>query len=103
MKNIPLAGGTTTIDLHSKWSGLLGIIQSALGASVMTTLGWIGLLLVIAGVVGWAWEKRKGSADHNKLIWSIVVGGILVAPQALYVILLLVDGIANTAIRVFGG
>lgn len=101
MRNIPLA--STTIDLHGKWSGLLGIIQQALGGSVMNTLGWIGLILVLAGFIGWAWEKRKGSADHNKLIWSIIVGAILVAPQALYVVLLIIDGIANTAIRVFGG
>lgn len=101
MHTVVLAGAT--LDLHGKWNGLLGIIQSALGANVMTTLGWIGMILVVFGVLGWAWEKRKGGADHNKLIWSVVVGGILVAPQAMSVILLLVDGIANTAIRVFGG
>lgn len=102
--NIVLAaGGGANVDLHDKWNGLLGILNQSLGQGTMTAAGWIGVILVVGGFIGWAWSKRKGASDHNKITWTIVVGAILVAPQALYVILMIIDGIANTAIKIFGG
>lgn len=103
MLNNAIVLAATEVNTHDKWNSLLNIIQGAVGATTMKTLGLIGILLVVAGILGWAWGKRKGGADHNKIIWTVAVGAILVAPQAIEVVLQMLDGVINAVLRIFSG
>lgn len=94
------AGG---VHLASQWSTAWGAISGALGTNVTTLLGVIGVFMVVGGVVGWLWERRKGGGSHSKLFYSIVIGAILSAPGFIIpMILTLADGIANGIAALLG-
>jgi hypothetical protein len=91
-----------SIDFVSSWTTAWNSISAPLG-SFTKFIGAIGALMVVAGVVGYVWERRRSGAggNHQKLIWTIIIGAILSAPGVMIpVVLVIVDYIVNGIIAV---
>lgn len=96
---------TTTVNLASGWSTVWTAVSGALGSKLTTLMTAIGVILVVLAILGWLWERRKGgmSGNHNKLLWTLLIGAILVAPNLLIPLLLnIADFIANAIINLLG-
>lgn len=86
------------VDFVSEWNTIWGAVGSALGP-INGLLSLVGAILVVAAVVKWVWEKRKGSANHGPLLHTIIIGAVLMAPNVVIPIFLtLIDAIVNAAI-----
>jgi len=95
---------STSINLASSWTTAWTAISGPLGAFA-NLLGVIGALLVVFGVAGYIWERRRGGGgSHQKLIYTIVIGAILAAPGVVVPSLLTaVDFIINALIGLLHG
>lgn len=94
----------SAIDLASSWTKAWTAISGPLGAFA-SLLGVIGALLVVFGVAGYIWERRRGGgASHQKLLYTIVIGAILAAPGVVVPSLLTaVDFLINALIGLLHG
>jgi len=87
------------INFAGSWSTFYHAISGSLG-KLTTILGIIGMLLVVAAILTYLWERRRGGGDgkgdHTKILWAIIVGAILAAPSVVIpAILTIVDFVAN--------
>ena len=88
---------SANINLSSDWTSLWNPISSQLGP-LTTIASWAGVLIVVAAVVKWAWDRKKGMPGrHGGLLWALVIGALLAAPGF---VIPLVLGILDTAINV---
>ncbi|MHB8318078.1 MAG: hypothetical protein ACYDEP_02430 [Acidimicrobiales bacterium] len=93
-------------NLAGGWQTINNAIQSALGSGTTNLITLAGTLLVIVGVLGWLWERRKGggSQGHQKLFWTIILGAVLAGPGLLIPIFLtLADFIVNAVANLLQG
>lgn len=84
-----------TITLVKGWTTVWSAVTSALGplAAMLTA---IGALLVVVSIVGYIWERRRGGGNHSKLMYTLLIGAILAAPDLLIPLLLhIADFLAN--------
>lgn len=91
---------TTSIDFAGSWSKFWTAISGSLGG-LTTILSIVGMLLVVGGILGYIWERRKGGGGggHSKLGWTILVGAILAGPNVVIPALLtLFDFAANVIV-----
>ena len=88
-----------TIDLAGSWNTAWTAISGPLG-SFSSLLAVVGTLMVVFGVVGYIWERRRGGGgNHSKLIYTIVIGAVLSAPGVVVPVLLTaIDFIVNALI-----
>lgn len=79
------------------WDGLMSAVGGALGG-LLTLAAWIGVIMVVGSIGMWIYRKARGGGGNTSgMVWMIVVGGILCAPNVLIpAILTLVDFIINT-------
>jgi len=83
------------VNFAGSWSTFWSSISGSLG-KLPTILGIIGMLLVVFAILTYLWERRRGQGDHKKILWAIVVGCCLAAPDVVIpAILTIVDFIAN--------
>lgn len=90
------------VNFKGAWTTFWGAFQGA-WSSLAILITIFGLLLVLFAVGKWIWAKRKGGGGgaSNGMIWSFVIGVILMAPEWLIPIFLgAVDFIANGIISV---
>lgn len=88
----------TTIDFAASWTKLWTTISGALGG-LSTLLAVVGMLLVVGGILGYVWERRKGQGSHQKLLWTILLGACLAGPTVtIPAILTLFDFVANVLV-----
>jgi hypothetical protein len=98
-------GAAKAVDLASYWGSLWSTLSTTLGSKTTTLLGVIGLILLIGGVLTYLWERRKGGGGqgHTKLLWTMLIAGILAAPNFIIpVILFILDAIINAIIGIAG-
>ena len=88
-----------SIDLAGSWTTAWTAISGPLG-SFSSLMAVVGTLLVVGGLVGYIWERRRGGGgSHSKLIYTIVIGAILSAPGIVVPVLLtVVDFVVNALI-----
>jgi uncharacterized membrane-anchored protein len=87
--------GVTTINLVNGWNTVWTSISSALGP-LSTLLTAIGAGLVAVSIVGYIWERRRGTGNHSKLLWTLLIGAILAGPTFLIPMFLhIADFVAN--------
>lgn len=92
------------VDFRGGWDSFWSAIESAIGSQAVNLLTIIGLALIVFAIFKWVWDRRKGGGGGGGagLIWMIVAGAVLAAPQVLLPIALqIVDWIVNAAIRVW--
>jgi len=86
----------TNVNFAGSWTSLWAKISGTLG-TLTTLIATIGMLLVVGSIIGYIWERRRGGSNHSKLIYTLLIGGILAAPTFLIpAILHLVDFLVNT-------
>lgn len=62
------------------------------------------MLIIVAGIVKYLWDKRRGGGNTNALVWTIVVGAVLAAPALIIPILLAaIDVVVNAVVKVIAG
>jgi len=93
------------VNLAAGWSLIWSTISGALGG-VGGALTVFGTLLVVVGFVSWLWQKRRGTGgghgQQSGLIWTILIGTLLVTPGVVLPILLTaVDIVLNACITLW--
>lgn len=93
LANVNLAAGWTTV-----WSA----IQSAIGSQVTALLTAIGVILVVGAILKWIWDRRRGGGgNHSHLLYTLLIGGILAAPDFIIpVILTILDTLINVIVSI---
>ena len=96
--------GPRTVDLSQSWGKLW---SSASASSGFSELRWVltvvGTIIVAAAILRYIWDSRKGQGKRQHVIWSLVVGAILVLPGVLVPVLLtLADAVINLIIGASG-
>lgn len=90
-----------TVNLKANWSKVWSSISKPLGP-IMPVVGAIGVLLVVAAIGRWLWDRRRGGSgagSHSALLWTTLVGALLCAPSFLLpVLLFVIDGVVNVGI-----
>lgn len=92
------------IDFVTDWSTLWGDLAPSQG--LLTDLGIIGVIVLVASLVGWVLERRRsgfggGMRAHSGLLWTMLFGALLAAPNVLIPALLtLIDLIINPIVNV---
>ncbi len=90
----------TDINLESSWNTLWGNIQQSVG-SLLTILGYVGMLLVVGSVLKWLWDRRRGQGGqgfqaHSHVVYTLVLGAVLAAPDVMIPWMLgALDAVAN--------
>ena len=94
----------TRVNLTGGWTLIWGTVSGALGG-VGGALTVVGVLLVVLGFGSWLWQKRRGSGGgqgHSGLLWTMLIGALLVTPGVVLPILLTaVDIVLNAAISLW--
>lgn len=94
----------TRVNLTGGWTLIWGTVSGALGG-VGGALTVFGVLLVVLGFGSWLWQKRRGSGGgqgHSGLLWTMLIGALLVTPGVVLPILLTaVDIVLNAAIAMW--
>lgn len=92
---VPAAGGDT-VDLSAAWGSFWTPFSSAIGAEATTLITVIGVVVLIASIAGYIFQKRRGGANTSGLFWAALFGAVLCAPAVLFPLLLqLADFIIN--------
>lgn len=90
------------LDLASGWAKAWSVISTG-NEKLIAIATVIGILLVVGSIVGYLWERRRGSGGNHKSVFGMLaVGAILVAPTVVFPLLLMVvDAIANSVLNLF--
>ncbi len=89
------------VDLKGGWDTFWGAVSAPL-SDLVNLLTVIGALLVIGSIIVYFWRRRRGGDTPAPLMWTLLVGAILCAPDAILPLFLgLLDAIANAGIALF--
>lgn len=96
--------GAKSVDMVQSWSKLW---SSASASSGFTQLRWAltvaGMIVVVSALLRFIWKSRHGQGQRQHVLWSLVVGSILVLPGILVPALLtLADAVINLIIGAAG-
>ena len=92
------------VELAKAWSEFWDAILGAGGRDLTTAAAWIGLIIILGAVVVFMWRRirgysNEGSGPRGWIVWAIVFGAVLAAPDFIMpAILGLIDIIANTGV-----
>lgn len=93
------------VNLAGGWNTLWSAISGAIGGSVMTLLTIAGVILVLFAVTKYVFDKRRGGSASQGLgivLWTLVAGSILAAPQVILPLALgLLDLVINLLLSLF--
>ena len=88
------------ISLKAGWDTVWGAVSGAWGSGLSNLLTAIGVVMVLAAVSKWAWDRRRGGGGgggSSAVVWAMVIGGLLAAPQVIFpAVLTVVDWVLNT-------
>lgn len=90
------------INLAGQWDKFFGSMTSGWGG-LLAFLGYLGVALLVITLVKWAWDRRRtnGLQNSGPMMWTLIPGAILVAPQLIKVILQVFDFVANMVVNMF--
>lgn len=94
------------LDLAGKWDEFWKAVSSDTGIGQITkVMAAIGVVLILFGFIKWAWDRRRGGGgmgNSGGVVGSVLVGGLLCAPDVLLPFLLtIVDILVNALMGVF--
>ncbi|WP_344808182.1 hypothetical protein [Microlunatus ginsengisoli] len=92
------------VNLSGQWNTFWSTLKQAV-PSLPTVLGMLALIMVVCAIVMWVWGKRRNirAGDNQILLGALAVGALFAAPDIVLPILLtIIDGVANFAIRLAG-
>lgn len=93
MTSLVAAGGNTS-NLKGGWDKLWASLGSF--GSLTTFLSIFGVVIVIAAIVKYVFDKRRGGGNPSGLLWGLVAGGLLAAPGLVIPALLVIaDALIN--------
>jgi hypothetical protein len=111
-ESVVMASGGDEIDLSGGWDTLWGSLTDATGfGNVMNLVTVIGVAIVVLAFLGWLWKKFSnrpvpgmGSGGGSGLVWAMIVGAVLTAPNLLLpTVLTFVDLLLNAGVSIFQG
>ena len=94
---------STKVNLAGGWTIIWGTISGSL-RGITGALTVFGTLLVVVGFASWLWQKRRGGGGqgHSGLLWTVLIGTLLVTPGVVLPILLTaVDLVLNAGITLW--
>lgn len=95
------------VNFYGAWQTFWGRVSGNI-TGLITLLTIVGVLLLVIGIVGYIFEKRKSgggsmSQGGGKVMWAMIAGLVCVAPNALIpLILKILDGVANGVLSILG-
>lgn len=110
--SIVIMANTDKIDLAGGWDRLWTSISGGEGIAQIANLATVvGVIIVVAAIVKWAWEKRRsggggggggGGGRPDGILWALLVGAILAGPNLILPMFLTVlDTLANAVINLW--
>jgi hypothetical protein len=103
-----LSTADTKIDLTGSWNKLVGALSGGSVEKVLTFLSIVGVILVIASIGGYLWQRRRGGGgNHSGLLWAGLVGALFAAPKvvvpiALTILDFLISALAGIVSNIAG-
>jgi hypothetical protein len=93
------------INLTAGWTKLWSAISGVIGGQVSTLLTIAGVILVIFAIGKYFFDKRRGGGSASQglgtVMWTLVCGAILAAPQVIIpLVLTLLDFAINTIVAI---
>jgi len=91
-----------SVNLSTNWSSINSSLTSALGGSQLSSmLAIVGTVLVVFAVAKWLWDRRRNQGgNHQALLYTLVFGGVLAAPDVIIPMLLsILDVVINLGIN----
>lgn len=90
------------IDLQGGWESFYNSVRSSVGSGLFDLLTGLGAVIVVIAILKWIWDKRRGGARSQGVLWAIVVGAILAAPGLIIPVMLgIIDTVANAFVDLF--
>jgi hypothetical protein len=90
------------IDLQRGWEAFYDSVRSSVGTGLFDLLTGLGAVIVVVAILKWVWDKRRGGARSQGVLWAIVIGAIMAAPGLIIpVVLGIVDTVANAFVDLF--
>jgi hypothetical protein len=84
-----LVHATKSVDLVGSWTKFWDVVSGAITGPVQTTITVIGVGLILFSIVKFLWDKRRGQGGKASPIWwTLIFGGVLIAPEVLLPLLL---------------
>lgn len=104
---MPTAIDDTKLNLSGSFTTFWTKFKASTNSDkLVTLLGVVGVVLLVIGVAGYLWKRRRGQGGGGGgtqgLLWTAVVGGLLAAPGfVIPVVLKAVDLIGNAFVSLF--
>lgn len=91
------------VDLAGSWTKAWSVFSTG-NEKIFTILSVVGVIIFVASLAGYIWQRRRGSGGNTgAVIGAGVVGMLFCAPQVVIPLLLvIVDLLANTVVRLLG-
>lgn len=92
------------VDLSGAWSSFWNSIIGPL-SGIVDFLTIIGVILVVGSILAFFWKRHRGGGtgvgrDSGTVIWVLITGAILCAPNVLMPVFLnILDAIANALVN----
>lgn len=107
----PLFAADDKINLAEGWDKVYTPIRDALGPNILNLLTAVGVIVVVAAIGKWMWDKRRGGGMGgggrgmtDQIGWSLLLGATLSAPALIIPIFLkILDAVANGIAGIFNG
>lgn len=92
------------VNLAGGWNTLWSAISTVIGGQIMLILTIIGVIMVVFAIGKYFFDKRRGGSAGQGLgvvLWTLVFGSILAAPQVIIPLLLtILDLVINAIIAI---
>lgn len=103
----PLTKGSSmkTPDFEAGWTKLWSTITAGV-PNLAVVLAAVGALLIVVGVLGYLWKRRKGgqaSQGIDALLWVAILGAVLCGPAIFIpIILKILELVVGLVMAIFG-
>ena len=103
---IPAAGSADKIDLKGNFEEFISTVGGSDLQAFFKVAAWIGAAILGIAIAKYFWNRRRGGGKgggggSTGILFAALVGGILVAPNALLPFVLgLIDAIMNAFISI---
>lgn len=98
-------GDGKTIDLAGAWDKFYNAVATGAGVKrLLTLMAIIGVALIAAAIVKWAWDRRRGlNGGGSGAIWgALLIGAIMSAPDLLIpIVLQALDALINSVSKIW--
>jgi hypothetical protein len=95
--------GDQSINLEASWNTFWSAISGPI-APILSVLSVVGVIIVVAAIIKWAWDRRRGLQGGNSShIWGALLVGVLLCAPTIVIpkFLFLLDIIANAVISIW--